>query len=1129
MDDERIQRLPAHDAAVLRASYEFPTFTDAFARVTQVALPALEAAALRRVQQSAPPSHGGGSGGGGATAHDSLLHNVAVSLCLPALAWDVTRVSALPPSAAVPALLPLISTPQPPPSWSSAELEPLCRLATLCTDVSVSVRLEVEVAVDSAGDGDPGLPVAPTPHRLCHVLSLLPETRWRCGDRLADAEAHGHHRRRSDHNGGHQCLLSQTGVSPHTRAAGHPHRVRLVTVCRVRGVFYSLPVRHTPFTALLGGGGAAADLSLAADRHGARWACSSASAVRTRREEQQHLVTTLFQTAVCTLVAPLYLGDSGALSASPPHIVPAVCVTFLRECDADADASGVGRPLRPSRCTSADRSPCGEPAAAVAGLRVGRRGLYCGTVRARQSAPHLSRVDAVSRRCTPGEATARHVCRTFGVSVRAPSHTARPRVAAVVDDAEEVERDGVLREVVVRPGRFAVLFITAAQPADAAPPTHTVEEEEEEEESTRASALPPVHHGAPTVMILVKEARANAVQDDRRHCGAAAAAAAAAPCCGVLDPAHWAYDVVAAAAAACRHGRCGGGKAPAGWSRRVVPMFVFVDRAYVPERLCEARQRRGAAAETFAQLYEEALLCLFHDTMGSREDCGRVSRGEPATMHAARSSLVAADPPSSASAPPCGPAAQQPAAVQSRVRYLCQRVLEAAAAAGPASSTLAAPSSSTATRAGALLPVRLHPTSLLSYQSTAPASAVSVAAGPRRTPVIFDPQLRRVAVEEEEQVQAAVNAGAVASGARSPPRHDRTAASAAGLARMRRLLDTGRGCVLRRLPHAFAAPRSWVPARGGGADTRCSTRMHGECASSVAEGAAPPAGSAITQSVAVVQWARKFIVLACPAATRSTDSPGTACVGAQPHALQWWVADQHAVHERVRLELFLCFADTYVCHPELRGPQRTDCPASGDPCNLPTCLSPYAQAGLRRRRCIARLLGTLADPRNASLLSPSSTPSFSVSLPAQWRQRVTAVEGHLRHWGWRFHHDFVDAAPRRRVAVATAVAAWPCVEVEGVVRHATTLQALWHTVEELESVGAATTETSSQTGPPSPSLIPSVFLDFFISRSCRGAIMFGDQLRPTAARTMLAALECVAQYHVCSHGRPSFARLAPAT
>lgn len=282
---------------------------------------------------------------------------------------------------------------------------------------------------------------------------------------------------------------------------------------------------------------------------------------------------------------------------------------------------------------------------------------------------------------------------------------------------------------------------------------------------------------------------------------------------------------------------------------------------------------------------------------------------------------------------------------------------------------------------------------------------------------------------------------------------------------------------------------------------------------------------------------------------------------------QWFVLDQHAIHERLRLEFFLMFAEAYVMHPELdlKDQNNNNKNNNMDANRVERGEGEVLCARLEKVRvllsdldlCCAscRQEETKKEPqRKCHVDKPSAhvreldrensdSLSFPALLPSDLRQRVTALEGSLQRCGWRFHHEPEPLSPlssreeEQEVSVlcCAAVRQWPLLKVEGFSLELDSLQDLRCMVEELEVAGAAPPSKhrneNCETGAvsiSSPSvIIPSAILQFLISRSCRGAIMFGDVLSAAAVRRLLEELQAVEQFYVCSHGRPSFAVLQP--
>ncbi|KPA76180.1 hypothetical protein ABB37_07939 [Leptomonas pyrrhocoris] len=1323
----RIHRLPHTDAAVLAACAEFPTFSDALATVAQAALPALEkevwgsylssplrGSALshdRDGQRPSPhrPAVSSVAQAGSPASPPRRRGRVSVeaSVCLPAFAWDIERSVAFPfdddkgkddASRTVPqrGFGHACEVAHPPPRKrsraegapaadapsDSAPLDLLRRLASICTDVSVSVWL-LEPPASGGTCCHEGKRVLPAPY-VCF------EKRWHCGQEMMMPAVVG----LAAPAGRHTITSRPPFVNFCYRrvcAADQVDEVFLRTRCCVRGLFHNLPLRQAAFQVTPSGVLDRQTQDLLHSSLSSRWAATSASAQRTRREEQQHLFAVLFQTAVCTVLAPLYLHANPCASheAAATMEFPSVFTArLLRESN---DSGGVGgkakretSPFGEVACHCPSALPPPEACRLVALIegactddnlsslpdrRGTRQGLFCdrfgvcsgrltvqqaqGMTRkekwqqlsSKEATQTLSSPETRWRGETQGEATAEELCAVFGIDLLLPRTSSQRRqtaqkrrsfraaVDASLHDGDEanVHRScSRFTEVVMQPGKFAVIFHAFSKPclftsdaaASSASPPSCSSVRRSPHFSLSSSPSVTLSDGRQqhpaTFLILTADSKTMPLESTAFPTGAVW------PTRRVLEPDHWAYDVVAAQSRSLR-GR---------FSSLVIasPVFIFVDAAYVPTRLCECRQRQrtkaqqdsreGAAAflSSFSELYAAAVerVCPGGRPSATTEETLDVpasekpspqqqpttpcvslvsGKAEPSTPAADRriySLSPTVDVPTeaavrdSAAATADSHAGERSGEVGLRMQYVFQRVLEAAAAPGT-QSFIPSASKGSATPAP-WHRVRLAPATLWmnatgcggrAKDAASAAFAAAPAALPRRTPVSLHPKLSEIILEEAERAAAfqpeSTNfevATAVLGGVRTAAAA--AAAAAEGrMARMRHLLDTGRGSVLRQLPRACNPPQPWSPADRAAPGTGDVPLRQ--------PAVTPPIGSAQVTSVSVLPWARKFILLAqrpcgVPEAASSrhifgkghaqvkeaeTAPPSSLLVEAyfpqsplpslfstspHPRHLRWWVLDQHAVHERVRLEFFLCFADTYVQHPELPQAAATHratvrgtgkCSGVGAASAVPG-LSRHARHALERRQQNTRLLRSLVEKKGTSSCvaepaspsaphAPSLTAlaSFPVLIPAEWRLRVSLVESHLLQWGWRFQHELVDDSCRAPFSdsprLATAVRSWPCVEVEGVEHRVTSLRALTDTVEELEALGAAATPTSAS----SPLLsIPSAFLRFFISRSCRGALMFGDAVTPAAARHMVAALECVEQYYVCSHGRPSFASLA---
>ncbi|KAH8620716.1 hypothetical protein ERJ75_000060000 [Trypanosoma vivax] len=240
------------------------------------------------------------------------------------------------------------------------------------------------------------------------------------------------------------------------------------------------------------------------------------------------------------------------------------------------------------------------------------------------------------------------------------------------------------------------------------------------------------------------------------------------------------------------------------------------------------------------------------------------------------------------------------------------------------------------------------------------------------------------------------------------------------------------------------------------------------------------------------QWDSKFLIFhlhgesshfgscRCNQGSERTPSQVSGALGAIPETL--YVSDQHALHERIRLEQFMATAESYVRHR----PNRAYLPEK---------------------------------------------------VPADIRRDVCIYRRFLERWGWGFGAAGECKFDGDKAAVADPsapncrwecdfVRQWPTIEAEG---HAVTfnrMEILRKTLEEFavtipppHATGGGEEENACEC------VVPSCVFEFFVTRSCRGAIMFGHRLSTANATRIVKALGATRQYHLCSHGRPSFAAL----
>jgi DNA mismatch repair protein MLH3 len=173
------------------------------------------------------------------------------------------------------------------------------------------------------------------------------------------------------------------------------------------------------------------------------------------------------------------------------------------------------------------------------------------------------------------------------------------------------------------------------------------------------------------------------------------------------------------------------------------------------------------------------------------------------------------------------------------------------------------------------------------------------------------------------------------------------------------------------------------------------------------------------------------------------------------------LVDQHAAHERVRLE------------------------------------------HLRRE-----LLGPLGLP--AARPAPSlalTTPQPLGSLAGGEAHMLAAWAGSAEAWGWRWA-SAAASGPGDAGAPAVVVTHVPL--VCGVALTATDLRLYLH---QLEQTGGA--------GGPPPAITR-----VLNSKACRGAVMFGQELRPSQCAEVVEQLKETQLCFVCAHGRPTVAPLA---
>ncbi|CCW70782.1 unnamed protein product [Phytomonas sp. Hart1] len=257
-----------------------------------------------------------------------------------------------------------------------------------------------------------------------------------------------------------------------------------------------------------------------------------------------------------------------------------------------------------------------------------------------------------------------------------------------------------------------------------------------------------------------------------------------------------------------------------------------------------------------------------------------------------------------------------------------------------------------------------------------------------------------------------------------------------------------------------------------------------------------------------------------------------------PKRVEWVFLDQHAVHERIRLEYFCAFAETFVCAaaqgPVEGGEARqggdsffsTSEPQGNDKIR-PSAL--WTTAGTAQSEFLRAQSQEKSEPRRIAPAEKAKIPDLPGALvgpiPSALRPLVAVCEGELRRWGWRFWYGGLAKTKNNKHKTPrqppTAVRQWPRLALEGIILRLDSIDELRRMTEEILAVGLTGPDASPRR------IIPSSILRFFISRSCRGAIMFGDLLSPDAVRQLVRDLSCVREYYICAHGRPSIIELLP--
>lgn len=420
--------------------------------------------------------------------------------------------------------------------------------------------------------------------------------------------------------------------------------------------------------------------------------------------------------------------------------------------------------------------------------------------------------------------------------------------------------------------------------------------------------------------------------------------------------------------------------------------------------------------------------------------------------------------------------------------------------------------------------------------------------GPRRTAVPYGPRRAKEAFKSSGSTHAdttttrrLLQAAVVELGSEADA--DTPVASAGARGSLHNAYAAG---ARRSIPYAFQAPQRWVPAPPTSA----------AAAARSPEGIGP--AGMITGGVdgpwTALQWDRKFIVVlphrpphagtdrTPPWETPrkvSEDLRGWAVPqrvahsgGGPPARPPWVILDQHAVHERLRLEYFCAYVEAFVRHPELEDIGRAGEAISATNDGDDQLESGRLQDRIRVSRALrAELCGDVDAPSTTPHLRQTHSAAALFTVPADLVPLVTQHAASLHTWGWRWRY-------RRRgpgnAGNVRGTSHTPCVEVhhgaelslEGFTLTLNLPLHLRRMLGELEAVASR----APAAAPSSPFvIIPSDILRFLVTRSCRGALMFGDSLNnPRHIRQLVHDLGLPQQYYLCAHGRCSFAHLPAA-
>ena len=276
------------------------------------------------------------------------------------------------------------------------------------------------------------------------------------------------------------------------------------------------------------------------------------------------------------------------------------------------------------------------------------------------------------------------------------------------------------------------------------------------------------------------------------------------------------------------------------------------------------------------------------------------------------------------------------------------------------------------------------------------------------------------------------------------------------------------------------------------------------------------------------QWVRKFILVRLPS---GADNNSMCSRGSDAHHIV--AIDQHALHERVRLEAFLAGMEAFV---------------SPHPVGADASASAGSSSGACEAACAVAFRPLLPVPTSSGRVPITM---MGIPIPPDRAPSVLGAVRGLRHWGWRIvagaaatvHVGMSGRSPSFVQFPPLFLTHVPVVAMEGHRYVLGGLGLLWDAVEDMRGCGAAAAGTVEGDCTPEPQIatsaarsrlpesgayafpIPRSVRSAAVLRSCRGAVMFGDALDHGACALLVGAVPLLDQFSVCSHGRVSMTPL----